>query len=163
MNHFLAQNNIKREKYFKVSLFLKFFDTLCNEPSRWRQKFAVRVTKLMPPDEIRRFDGISEKISCFHWPYPTNQKRYPASSDPIQPIRRDIMLPLTLSNQSEEISETLSNLSEDISYCDRPYPSCQKRYPAATELIQPTRRGPTVTDPIQPIRRGLRHWPYPNQ
>jgi hypothetical protein len=58
MNHFLAGNNIKREKYLKDSLFLKFFDILCNKPSRKIQKFAVGVTKLMPPDEIRRFDGM---------------------------------------------------------------------------------------------------------
>jgi hypothetical protein len=57
MNHFLALNNIKREKYLKESLFLKFFDILCNKPSRGRKKFAVGVTKLMTPDEIRRFDG----------------------------------------------------------------------------------------------------------
>ncbi len=59
MNHILAQNNIKREKYLKESLFLKFFDILCNKASRWSQKFAIGVTKLMPPDEIRRFDGRS--------------------------------------------------------------------------------------------------------
>jgi hypothetical protein len=58
MNHFLAENNIKREKYLKERLFLKFFDILCNKPSRWSQKFAIEVTKLMPPDEIRRFNGI---------------------------------------------------------------------------------------------------------
>ncbi len=38
---------------------MKFFDILCNKPSMWRQKFAVGVTKLMPPDEIRRFDGTT--------------------------------------------------------------------------------------------------------
>ncbi len=63
MNHFLATNNIKREKYLKDSLFLKFFDILCNKPSRWIQKFAVGVTKLMPPDEIRRFDGTLYSIN----------------------------------------------------------------------------------------------------
>ncbi len=36
---------------------MKFFDILCNFPCRGRQKFAVGVTKLMTPDEIRRFDG----------------------------------------------------------------------------------------------------------
>jgi hypothetical protein len=40
---------------------LKFFDILCNKPSRGRQKFAVGVTKLMPPDEIRRFDGTDNE------------------------------------------------------------------------------------------------------
>ncbi len=38
---------------------MKFFHILCNKPSRWIQKFAVGVTKLMPPDEIRRFDGTT--------------------------------------------------------------------------------------------------------
>jgi hypothetical protein len=40
---------------------LNFFDILCNKPSRLRQKFAVGVTKLMAPDEIRRFDGTVHK------------------------------------------------------------------------------------------------------
>ncbi len=66
MNHFLAWNNIKREKYLKDSLFLKFFDILCNKPSRWIQKFAVGVTKLMPPDEIRRFDGSTITMGELH-------------------------------------------------------------------------------------------------
>ena len=44
----------------KESLFLKFFDILCNKASRWSQKFAIGVTKLMPPDEIRRFDGTMQ-------------------------------------------------------------------------------------------------------
>jgi hypothetical protein len=26
----------------------------------WKQKFAAGVTKLMPPDEIRRFDGSEQ-------------------------------------------------------------------------------------------------------
>ncbi len=54
---------MKREKYLKDSLFLNFFDILCYRPSRWRQKFAVEVTKLMSPDEIRRFDGTIQY--CF--------------------------------------------------------------------------------------------------
>jgi hypothetical protein len=59
----LPSNNIKREKYLKESLFLKFFDILCNKPSMCRQKLAVEVTKLMSPDEIRRFDGTHKKKS----------------------------------------------------------------------------------------------------
>ncbi len=58
VNHFLASNNIKREKYLNESLFLKFCDILYNKPRRWSQKFAVCVTILMSSDEIRRFDGI---------------------------------------------------------------------------------------------------------
>ncbi len=51
---------------------MKFFDILCNKPSRWSQKFAFGVTKLMPPDEIRRFDGKYytnpyESQSCVDW------------------------------------------------------------------------------------------------
>jgi hypothetical protein len=61
MNHFLAYKNIKREKYLKEILFLKFVDILSNKHSRGRQKFATGVTKLMPPDEIRRFDGTVKK------------------------------------------------------------------------------------------------------
>jgi hypothetical protein len=40
---------------------LKFVDILCNKHSRGRQKFAAGVTKLMPPDEIRRFDGTRQQ------------------------------------------------------------------------------------------------------
>jgi hypothetical protein len=50
----------QKRKIFKGEFVLKFFDILYNKPSRLSQKFAVGVTKLMPPDEIRRFDGISE-------------------------------------------------------------------------------------------------------
>ncbi len=57
ISHFLVGNNIKREKYFKGSMFLKVFDISYNKLNRWRQKFTVGVTKLMPPDEIRSFDG----------------------------------------------------------------------------------------------------------
>ena len=39
-------------------MFLKFFDICWNKHGRWSQKFAVGVTKLLPPDEIRRLDGI---------------------------------------------------------------------------------------------------------
>ncbi len=31
----------------------------------WKQKFAAGVTKLMPPDEIRRFDGIDKVFVNF--------------------------------------------------------------------------------------------------
>ncbi len=84
-----------------------------------------------------------EEVSCFP-EYPTYQKRYPASTDPIQPIRKNSLLPLNL-----------TNLSEERSCFHWPYPTYQKRYPALTNPIQPTnqKRYPVSTDPIQPIRR----------
>ncbi len=39
---------------------MKNFNILWNKAARWSQIFAARVTKLMPPDEIRRFDGTFE-------------------------------------------------------------------------------------------------------
>jgi hypothetical protein len=57
ITNFFAENKIKREKYFKESLFLKFFDNFKNKHGILSQKFAAGVTKLLPPDEIRRFDG----------------------------------------------------------------------------------------------------------
>jgi hypothetical protein len=57
INLFFALNNIKREKYLKGSLFLKFFDICSNNPGFLFYKFAAGVTKLWTPDEIRRFDG----------------------------------------------------------------------------------------------------------
>ncbi len=42
-------------------MFLKYFDICFNKPDMYWQKFAVWVMKLMPPDEIRRFDGIKGK------------------------------------------------------------------------------------------------------
>ena len=59
ITNFFAENKIKREKYFKESMFLKFFDNFKNKHGILSQKFAAGVTKLLPPDEIRRFDGIS--------------------------------------------------------------------------------------------------------
>jgi hypothetical protein len=41
-------------------MFLKFFDICYNKHGRWAQKFASRVTKFWPCDEIRRFDGKNE-------------------------------------------------------------------------------------------------------
>jgi hypothetical protein len=38
-------------------MFLKFFDIYWNRPGIWLHKFAAGVTKLLTPDEIRRFDG----------------------------------------------------------------------------------------------------------
>ncbi len=38
-------------------MFLKFFEIFYNKQGRWSQKFAAGVTKLLPPDEIRRLDG----------------------------------------------------------------------------------------------------------
>jgi hypothetical protein len=38
-------------------MFLKFFDSFKNKHGILSQKFAAGVTKLLPPDEIRRFDG----------------------------------------------------------------------------------------------------------
>jgi hypothetical protein len=40
-------------------MFLKFFDNFKNKHGILSQKFAAGVTKLLPPDEIRRFDGTS--------------------------------------------------------------------------------------------------------
>ncbi len=61
INQFFAFNNIKRENYLKDSMFLNFFYNWLNKTGRWSQKFAVGVTKLMPPDEIRSFDGMEEE------------------------------------------------------------------------------------------------------
>jgi hypothetical protein len=58
INLFYAYNKIKREKYLKGSLFLKFFDIYSNNPGICSQNFAAEVTKLWTPDEIRRFDGM---------------------------------------------------------------------------------------------------------
>ena len=58
ITYFFAQSKIKREKYFKESMFLKFFDNFKNKHGILSQKFAAGVTKLLSPDEIRRFDGI---------------------------------------------------------------------------------------------------------
>ncbi len=38
-------------------------DFRANKPGIWNQKFAAGVTKLLPPDEIGRFDSIEEKYS----------------------------------------------------------------------------------------------------
>jgi hypothetical protein len=38
-------------------MFLKFFYNFKNKHGILSQKFAAGVTKLLPPDEIRRFDG----------------------------------------------------------------------------------------------------------
>ncbi len=49
-------------------MFLKFFDIYWNRPGIWLQKFAAGVTKLLTPDEIRRFDGIIYVIIwCYHF------------------------------------------------------------------------------------------------
>ncbi len=57
MNHFFTLNEINRENYLNEIMFLKIFCIWWNKPGRWSQKFAAGVTKLMPPDEIRSFDG----------------------------------------------------------------------------------------------------------
>ena len=62
ITNFFAENKIKREKYFKESMFLKFFDNFKNKHGILSQKFAAGVTKLLPPDEIRRFDGTFPSI-----------------------------------------------------------------------------------------------------
>jgi hypothetical protein len=103
MNHFLAWNNIKREKYLKDSLFFKFFVILCNKPSRWIQKFAVGVTKLMPPDEIRRFDGnffnnicvgLSETVLSLMISVPYNPHLWSTWAGRVQLFKPEITLPL---------------------------------------------------------------------
>ncbi len=38
---------------------MKFFDNFKNKHGILSQKFAAGATKLWPPDEIRRFDGMS--------------------------------------------------------------------------------------------------------
>jgi hypothetical protein len=64
MNHFWAQNHISRENYLNESLFLKFLISFeINIQGRCSQKFAAGVTKLMPPDEIRSFDGNTNNIA----------------------------------------------------------------------------------------------------
>jgi hypothetical protein len=60
MNHFWAQNNTSRENYLNESLFLKFFNIFWNKQGSCAQKFAAGVTKLMPPDEIRSFEGSKD-------------------------------------------------------------------------------------------------------
>ena len=46
MTNFFAENKIKREKYLKESMFLKFFDNFKNKHGILSQKFAAGVTKL---------------------------------------------------------------------------------------------------------------------
>jgi hypothetical protein len=43
-------------------MFLKFFDNFKNKHGILSQIFAAGVTKLLPPDEIRRFDGTFPSI-----------------------------------------------------------------------------------------------------
>jgi hypothetical protein len=59
ITNFFVENKIKREKYVFESMFLKFFDNFKNKHGILSQKFADEVTKLWPPEEIRRFDGTS--------------------------------------------------------------------------------------------------------
>ncbi len=39
---------------------MKFFYNFKNKHGILSQKFAAGVTKLLPPDEIRRFDGVGD-------------------------------------------------------------------------------------------------------
>ncbi len=41
ITNFFAQSMIKREKYFKESMFSKFFDICYNKHGMWSQKFAA--------------------------------------------------------------------------------------------------------------------------
>ena len=67
ITNFFEENKIKREKYLKESMFLKFFDNFKNKHGILSQIFAAGVTKLLPPDEIRRFDGtwIADSTQIF--------------------------------------------------------------------------------------------------
>jgi hypothetical protein len=76
INNFLTSNNIKREKHLKGSVFLKFFDIFFNKPSMCRQRFAVEVTKLMSPDEIRRVDGVCKNLRLIITLYKTLMKHF---------------------------------------------------------------------------------------
>jgi hypothetical protein len=46
-------------------MFLKFFDNFKNKHGILSQKFAAGVTKLLPPDEIRRFDGTPNRLASW--------------------------------------------------------------------------------------------------
>ncbi len=87
---------------------MNFFDNLCNKPSRRQQKFNVGVTKLMPPDEIRRLDGTDcqARDKCWllkwyclagrsrHWTPTVCQERGRCSQSAKERADAEILLPI---------------------------------------------------------------------
>ncbi len=53
----------QKRKIFKGEYVFEIFWYLLKQTCIWLQKFAAGVTKLLTPDEIRRFDGTAQELA----------------------------------------------------------------------------------------------------